>query len=75
MAQLLVRQLDDRVVAALKARAHRNNRSLEREVREILTSAAKPDRADFWRIADEIRSRSKSTGPDSTELIREDRDR
>lgn len=75
MAQLLVRQLDERVVTTLKARAKRNNRSLEQEVREILTSVVKPDRAEFWRIADEIRSRSKSTGPDSTELIREDRDR
>ena len=75
MAQVLVRQLEDKVVAALKARARRNNRSLEEELRAILTSAAKPDKAEFWRLAGEIRSRSKSTGPDSTELIREDRDR
>ena len=75
MAQVLVRQLDDRLVEALKARAHRNHRSLEEELRAILTSAAKPDRAEFWKIADEIRSRSRSTGPDSAELIREDRDR
>jgi antitoxin FitA len=74
MAQVLVRQLDDRVVAALKARAQRNHRSLEEELRAILTSAAKPDKQEALRIADEIRSRSKSTGPDSAELIREDRD-
>lgn len=75
MAQVLVRQLEDRVVEALKARARRNNRSLEEELRVILTSAAKPDKAAFWKLADEIRARSKSTGPDSTQLIREDRDR
>ena len=75
MAQVLVRQLEDRVVEALKARARRNHRSLEEELRAILTAAAKPDRKEFWRLADEIRSRSKSTGPDSTELIREDRGR
>ncbi|MCI0431888.1 MAG: hypothetical protein L0210_15265 [Rhodospirillales bacterium] len=75
MAQLLVRQLDTRVVAALKARAARNNRSLEQEVREILASAVRLNKEESLRIADEIRSRTKSSGIDSADLIREDRDR
>ena len=39
MAQLLVRNLEDEVVAALKKRAARNRRSVEAEHREILRFA------------------------------------
>jgi antitoxin FitA len=39
MAQLLVRNLEDEVVAELKKRAARNRRSVEAEHREILRSA------------------------------------
>ena len=38
MAQLLVRNLEDEVVAALKKRAARSGRSVEAEHREILRS-------------------------------------
>jgi plasmid stability protein len=41
MATALVRDLDDDVYERLKARAAGNNRSLEAELREILTSASK----------------------------------
>jgi plasmid stability protein len=41
MAQILVRQLEERVKAGLKRRAERNGRSMEEEVREILRAAAK----------------------------------
>jgi plasmid stability protein len=40
MGQVIVRNLDDRVVAALKARAARQGRSLEAELRVILERAA-----------------------------------
>jgi plasmid stability protein len=39
MAQLLVRNLEDEVVAELKKRAARNRRSVEAEHRQILRSA------------------------------------
>jgi antitoxin FitA len=39
MAQLLVRNLEDEVVAELKKRAARSGRSVEAEHREILRSA------------------------------------
>ena len=42
MAQLLVRNLEDEVVAALKKRAARSGRSVEAEHREILRSALRP---------------------------------
>lgn len=40
MAQILVRNLDDRVKARLQRRAKRNGRSMEAEVREIINNAA-----------------------------------
>lgn len=40
MAAIHVREVDDAVVDALKARARRNQRSLQGEVRHILESAA-----------------------------------
>jgi len=43
-AQLIVRNLDPAVVAALKHRAARKGRSMEGEHREILTAALRPSR-------------------------------
>ncbi len=40
MAKALVRDLDDAVYERLKARAAGNNRSLEAELREILSAAS-----------------------------------
>lgn len=40
MAQILVRNLDERVKASLQRRAKRNGRSMEAEVREIINNAA-----------------------------------
>jgi plasmid stability protein len=40
MAQILVRNLDDRVKVRLQRRAKRNGRSMEAEVREIINNAA-----------------------------------
>ena len=78
MAQILVRDLEPAVVQRLKDRAQRNRRSLEAEVRLILTTAA-PDQRKFdnaVRFAAEMRRKTagKISG-DSADLIREDRDR
>lgn len=40
MAQVLIRQLDERVVEALRARARARGLSLEQSLRELLTAAA-----------------------------------
>lgn len=42
MGQILVRKLDDSVLAKLKARAKAKKRSAEAELREIITDALKP---------------------------------
>lgn len=51
MATLLVRDIDDSLVAALKARAARHKRSAEAEHREILAAAlAGPRRRSFVEV-------------------------
>jgi len=78
MAQLLVRDISDRIVAELKKRAKRNGRSAEAEHRAILEQALKPSAADFWREADRLRNELQESGrmfTDSTKFIRQDRDR
>ena len=76
MAQVLVRNLPDDVVARLKARAARARHSLEQELRDILIEAARPRREDILADMDRIRALTpKVPQTNSAELIRADRDR
>ncbi|MDH4083951.1 MAG: hypothetical protein OEV99_08850 [Nitrospira sp.] len=78
MAQVLVRNLKDNVVARLKKRAKPWGRSLQAEVKTILEEAAKDVPEEFWKEADRIREqlkRSVRKFSDSAALIREERDR
>jgi plasmid stability protein len=77
MASVLVRDLDPAVVERLKVRAEENRRSLQKELKAILETAAAQAtwaeaRADAERVRQMLGGRQFS---DSTELIREDRDR
>ena len=76
MANLTIRNLDDEVVAKLKAQAKAHHRSLEAELREILTGTVdRQARKDFLARADRIAAMTPKTyQTDSTLLIREDRD-
>jgi vacuolar-type H+-ATPase subunit H len=75
MGQLLVRNVPDDLVKALKERATKHGRSAEAEHRAILEENLKAPAADFWekarRYREETRGRIIS---DSAELIRQDRD-
>jgi antitoxin FitA len=75
MATLTIRKIDDDVVAALKVRARRNQRSLEAELRELLSDAVSRGSAISLRdLADQIAALTpKVPQTDSTDLIREDR--
>lgn len=76
MGQVIVRNLDDHVVAALKAKAELHGQSLEQELRSILSMAALPNAQERIALADRIRGMTpKRRQTDSTTLIREDRDR
>ncbi len=78
MANLTIRNLDDDVVKELKAQAKANHRSLEAELRAILSNEAQQRarmrafRKEAERIAAMTPKGVKQT--DSTLLIREDRD-
>ena len=77
MAQVLVRQLDDKVVERLKRRAKEHGRSLQSEVKTILEEAA-PDYEAAWKRIERFRNRLKRSGrwfSDSTVLVRQDRNR
>jgi len=75
MGQVAIRNLDDGVLHRLKQRARRNHRSLEGELRQILTLAALPSRPELTTRAEALTQALKDrwTG-DSTSLVREDRD-
>lgn len=77
MAQVLIRDMDSEVVDRLKERARRNERSLEAELRHILAEAADKSNAEFLGEILEIRKsfEGRTFPSDSTDLIREDRDR
>jgi hypothetical protein len=76
MAQILVRDLDPEVIGRLKARARRHGRSLQGEIKAILEAAAPLSISDARNLAEgwQKRLQGKISG-DSSDLIREDRER
>ncbi len=77
MANLTIRNVDDKVVERLKKRAKDNGRSLEAELRELLKQAAnRKSPEELLAIADRIAAMTPDVPQtDSAELLREDRDR
>ncbi len=78
MASLVIRNLDDDVVVSLKDRAKANQRSLEGEIRSILTDQARrSSRIEEFRATIQLlRSQTKIIPQsNSVDLIREDRGR
>jgi len=79
MPTLTIRNVEEEIVESLKQQAKRNNRSLEAELREILATRVRRRwrGAELVARADHIAAMTpkdvKQT--DSTELLREDRDR
>jgi plasmid stability protein len=75
MGQLLVRGVDDRLIETLKRRAARFGRSVEAEHRLILEQALQSELETFAEAAARLRSRTPKQTTNSTDIIREDRDR
>jgi plasmid stability protein len=75
MATVTIPDLDDEVIERVRRRATAHNRSLEAELREIITREVKPLTAEeFFRLADEIAERTRGRPQtDSAILQREDR--
>ena len=76
MPQVLVRSLDRPVLNRLKARAKRNGRSLQAELKAILEDASRRDLLQSYWVALRIRKALKGRRfSDTTELVAEDRRR
>jgi plasmid stability protein len=79
VGQVVIRNIDDRVLERLKVRAMAQRKSLEQSLRELLTEAARPSRAELLADLERIRAMTPArrpgvTYPTADELIREDRD-
>lgn len=76
MGQVIIRNLEDEMIVALKAKAALHGHSLEQELRKILAEAAKPRPEERMALADQVRAMTpRKRQSDSTALVREDRDR
>ena len=75
MAQVIIRNLDETDVAALKRMAEHDNVSLEQKLRTIVTEAARRTEARFLELSRRSLEQSRHADLDSTALIRADRDR
>ena len=62
MAQIVVRKLEEGVKTRLQRRAHRNGRSMEEEVRDILRSAANEPEKPSGGLGTEIAALVRGTG-------------
>ena len=75
MANILIRDLDDEVLARLKATAKAQGRSLQAEIHEVLQGASVRNLAETRRLSAQwLKRLGGSSQSDSTRLIREDRD-
>jgi antitoxin FitA len=79
MGQILIRNIDDKVLERLKRRAAMQQKSLEQSLRDVLAETARPSRAELLAEADRIaamtppREKGK-TYPTAEEFVRESRD-
>jgi plasmid stability protein len=75
MGQLILKDLDNEVIANLQWKAKLHGHSLEQELQEILTAAAKPTQEELLEIANHIRAMTwPGTHPLAEDIIRCDRD-
>jgi len=76
MANILIRNIDRRIVERLKRRARRNRRSLNAELQTIVERAALSDMIEGRSLAARIRRKlSDRTHGDSALLVADDRRR
>ena len=76
MADVLIRNIDERIVARLKKRAARNERSLQAELQKIIERAAMTEIVEGRALAARIRKKlADRKHSDSTASIADDRRR
>ena len=69
MAAISVRDLDDQVASRLKVRAARHGRSMEAEVRAILTDAVAGGEDEQFNLAQTLRERFAAIGGVELEVL------
>lgn len=75
MGQLLIRNLDDAVIAMAKRQAKSDGKSLEQYLRELITDNVRPSKAELFSKLDKMFEGSDYVMKIPPEdLIREDRD-
>ena len=75
MGQVIVRNLDEETILALKSKAALHGNSLEQELRGILAAAATLGLLERLALADQIRAMTPGKRQsNSTALVREDRE-
>ena len=78
MGNLLIRDVPEKIVARLKDRAKRRNRSLQQELHSILVATSTQSLSEITKQASRMRAKLRKKGisfSDSAELLREDRSR
>jgi plasmid stability protein len=76
MAQILIRNLDDAVLDALRRKAGEHGSSVEEEARQALSASVGLTREEALRRMDEIRAKiGRLPGETSLEILRRDRQR
>jgi plasmid stability protein len=76
MGQIVIRNLDDAVLDALRRRARDRSSSLEEEARQALAASVGLTRAEALRRIDEIRAEiGRLPGESTLEILRRDRRR
>jgi antitoxin FitA len=75
MADVLIRDLDEKVLKRLKATAQANGRSLQAEIHDALSKASTRSLVETRRLSARWLKRLRGPHSDSVALIREDRDR
>lgn len=73
MGQLLIRQVDDADILALKAQAERANISLEQRLRNLVSEAVGRERDAFWELARISREMTGGQTMDVESVLRESR--
>ena len=74
MGQVLIRNLDDEVIARLKRLAARESKSLEQKLREIAEREARREQVEFWELARISREMTRGANIDIRAAIDEGRE-
>jgi plasmid stability protein len=74
MVDILVRNVDDETARRLKDKAKAKGASLNETAREAIAAYVRPNKAELWEKAKQLRQAIGKVSGDSTEIIRAWRD-